>query len=81
MVWNTWREGQAEPAADLAAARAVLERLEAGTRRTLTMIEGAGGLWVPMPGGTWLPAWISALRAAPVVVGRLGLGTINHTAC
>jgi hypothetical protein len=42
------------------------------------VIEGAGGLWVPMPGGSWLPAWISALRAEVVVVGRLGLGTINH---
>ena len=37
---------------------------------TLTVIEGAGGLWVPMPGGTWLPAWIAGLGASPVVVGR-----------
>jgi dethiobiotin synthetase len=80
MVWNTWREGQAAPdGGPLAAARAVLAGLEARYAPTLTIIEGAGGLWVPMPGGTWLPAWISALRASPVVVGRLGLGTINHT--
>mgnify|MGYP000060577106 CR=1 FL=1 len=80
MVWNTWREGQAYTSGGpLATARAVLSGLEARYAPTLTVIEGAGGLWVPMPGGTWLPAWISAMRAAPVVVGRLGLGTINHT--
>lgn len=80
MAWSTWREGQATPDnGPLAAARAVLSGLEARYAPTLTVIEGAGGLWVPMPGGTWLPAWISAMRAAPVVVGRLGLGTINHT--
>ncbi|MEZ4448727.1 MAG: ATP-dependent dethiobiotin synthetase BioD [Nannocystaceae bacterium] len=56
-----------------------LAALEADRRPALTVIEGAGGLLVPMPGGTWLPAWIDALAAAPVVIGRLGLGTINHT--
>lgn len=80
MAWNTWREGQViSDGGPLAKARAVLSGLEARYAPTLTVIEGAGGLWVPMPGGTWLPAWISALRASPVVVGRLGLGTINHT--
>lgn len=56
-----------------------LEALETATRPVLTLIEGAGGLWVPMPGGTWLPGWIAGLGATPIVVGRLGLGTINHT--
>lgn len=65
-------EGQLE----LACAR--LLALEQRVRPELTLIEGAGGLWVPMPGGSWLPAWISAMRAEVVVVGRLGLGTINH---
>lgn len=59
--------------------RAVLDGLVERIRPDVTLVEGAGGLWVPMPGGTWLPAWISGLGAAPVVVGRLGLGTINHT--
>jgi len=58
--------------------RSVLESLEAAHRPDVTLVEGAGGLWVPMPGGTWLPAWISGLAAAPVVVGRLGLGGVNH---
>lgn len=73
----TCLEGQGEPAA-LADVRAALDRLEARHAPELTVIEGAGGLWVPMPGGSWLPAWVSGLAAAPVVVGRLGLGTINH---
>lgn len=55
--------------------RALEARFE---RRELTVVEGVGGLWVPMPGGTWLPAWIAAFAAAPVVVGRLGLGGVNH---
>ena len=61
------------------AVRGALAALEASVRPDVTLVEGAGGLWVPMPGGSWLPAWISGLAAAPVVVGRLGLGTINHT--
>jgi dethiobiotin synthetase len=45
----------------------------------LVLIEGAGGLHVPMPGGSWQPAWIERLSEAAVVVGRAHLGTINHT--
>ena len=63
-------------ALELACAR--LAELEGRYAPELTLIEGAGGLWVPMPGGSWLPAWISAMAAEVVVVGRLGLGTINH---
>lgn len=43
----------------------------------LVLIEGAGGLWVPMPGGTWQPEWIRALASHVIVVGRAGLGAIN----
>lgn len=63
----------------IAHVRTILDALVAAVRPDVTLVEGAGGLWVPMPGGTWLPAWIAGLGAAPVVVGRLGLGTINHT--
>ncbi len=62
----------------LAAATTALATLEQQYQPDVTVIEGAGGLWVPMPGGTWLPRWIRELDARPVVVGRLGLGTINH---
>ena len=62
-------------------ARAVetLEALEAKHAPDLSLIEGAGGLHVPMPGSTWLPSWIAALEATPLVVARAGLGTLNHT--
>ena len=43
------------------------------------IIEGAGGLCVPMPGGTWQLDWIRNLANQVVVVARAGLGTINHT--
>ncbi|MCB9568379.1 MAG: dethiobiotin synthase [Myxococcales bacterium] len=63
----------------LARIAADLDALEATMGPELTVIEGAGGWHVPMPGGTWLPAWVDALGGAPVIVGRRGLGTINHT--
>ena len=66
-------------AAQIAAIADALAALEAERRPDLTVIEGAGGWHVPMPGGTWLPAWLDALAAEVIVVGRLGLGTINHT--
>lgn len=56
-----------------------LETLEAAHAPHLSLIEGAGGLHVPMPGGGWLPEWIAALSATPIVVARAGLGTLNHT--
>ena len=58
---------------------AALTRLESRLDPELTFIEGAGGLRVPMPGGTWLDAWISAFEARVLIVARAGLGTINHT--
>ncbi len=71
-----WRAGT-KSAAVLGVAAALADA-EVRYTPAATLIEGAGGLWVPMPGGTWLPAWISGLAATPIVVGRLGLGTINH---
>jgi dethiobiotin synthetase len=56
-----------------------LAALERELDPQLVFVEGAGGLHVPMPGGTWQPAWIRALATDVVVVGRAGLGTINHT--
>lgn len=56
-----------------------LESWEARTAAELVIIEGAGGLHVPMPGGTWQPTWIAALATDVIIVGRSGLGTINHT--
>ncbi len=76
---SSWSGPRGQAPAVLTEVRARLEALERRYAPALTVIEGAGGVWVPMPGGSWLPAWISGLAATPVVVGRLGLGTINHT--
>jgi dethiobiotin synthetase len=63
----------------LGRARWALARLEGRHEAQVSLIEGAGGLLVPMPGGSWVPDWIVGLRAAPIIVARAGLGTINHT--
>lgn len=71
--------GATEPSrAVIHGCAAALDAWEARHRRALTLVEGAGGLHVPMPGGTWQPAWIVALAPWTLVVGRTGLGTINH---
>lgn len=62
----------------IARSVAALAAWEARHGSVLTLVEGAGGLYVPMPGGTWQPAWIVALAPWTIVVGRTGLGTINH---
>lgn len=78
--------------APLAAARAagqaplVLDTVrsavgQAITTHDLVLIEGAGGLLVPMGLKGWTIADLAvALRAPVVVVARAGLGTLNHTA-
>lgn len=64
--------------APLAAVARALDVWEQRHQPVLTFIEGAGGLQVPMPGATWQPVWIAALAPWTLVVGRAGLGTINH---
>ncbi|MEM6990603.1 MAG: dethiobiotin synthase [Myxococcota bacterium] len=73
------RMGDDRPPAPLRAAISALDAWERRHRAELSLIEGAGGLQVPMPGGWWQPRWIYALASYAVVVGREGLGTINHT--
>jgi dethiobiotin synthetase len=47
----------------------------------VVLIEGAGGLLVPMGERRWTVADLAmALRVPAVVVARAGLGTLNHTA-
>jgi dethiobiotin synthetase len=60
-------------------ARTALLDLERRFAPQFVLIEGAGGLFVPMPGGLWQPDWIRALAPRVVLVGRAELGTINHT--
>lgn len=66
------------PPAILTRVAAALAAWEARLQPALTLVEGAGGLHVPMPGGTWQPQWIAVLAPLTIVVGRTGLGTINH---
>lgn len=79
-----------DPLAPLAAARragAPLLRLrevaEAVLGRTadVVLLEGAGGLLVPMGEGGWTVRDLAVELGCPaVVVARAGLGTLNHTA-
>jgi dethiobiotin synthetase len=78
-----------DPLAPLAAARVsglpplVLDEVVdavRGVSADLTLVEGAGGLLVPL-GERWTAADLAAALDAPaVVVARAGLGTLNHTA-
>jgi dethiobiotin synthetase len=81
-----------EPMAPLAAAQeagvaplALGDAIEAfdgvAGEHDVVLIEGAGGLLVPMGEGGWTVADLAlALRCPAVVVARAGLGTLNHTA-
>ncbi|MFI1992335.1 dethiobiotin synthase [Actinoplanes sp. NPDC020271] len=85
-----------EPLAPLAAAKVaelpplelyeVVDAIRAeADKHDLVLVEGAGGLLVPMglrPGGeAWTFADLAtALGANVLVVARAGLGTLNHTA-
>jgi dethiobiotin synthetase len=69
------REGRAVDRGDaIARVRAVAERYEA------VVVEGAGGLLVPV-GEDWTIADLAVAFGLPLlVVARAGLGTVNHTA-
>ncbi len=45
----------------------------------LVVCEGAGGLLVPLAEGLLTADWLEALGVPVLLVGRLGLGTLNHT--
>jgi dethiobiotin synthetase len=78
-----------EPLAPLIAARnekrcitlnEVLEKIRNVQRKCdCLLIEGAGGLLVPLGNGFTLLNLITALRSKVVIVARNRLGTINHT--
>lgn len=44
------------------------------------LVEGVGGLLVPLHRGYWVRDWVKQLRLPLLVVARPNLGTINHTA-
>jgi len=45
----------------------------------IVLVEGAGGLMVPLTNGYYNVDMIADLKAQVIIVARLGLGTINHT--
>jgi dethiobiotin synthetase len=76
------------PVAPLAAAQAERRHIDVGTIRKIyrllrdryeyMVIEGVGGVHVPLAGKTELIDLIAQLKLPVVVVGRAGLGGINH---
>lgn len=72
-------------AAEVAGMAIDLNRILAAYRRLgdsyeFLVVEGAGGLYVPLIGTEFLVADLIKLLGLPVViVARAGLGTINHT--
>ena len=54
-----------------------LEKLR--TRHDIVLVEGAGGLMVPLTNSYYNADLIADLKARVIIVARLGLGTINHT--
>lgn len=60
-------------------AQEALQILEDTHKPSWSFCEGAGGLHVPMPGGTWQTQWVKALSQSCIIVAPTGLGTINHT--
>jgi dethiobiotin synthetase len=54
-----------------------LRKLQA--RHDIILVEGAGGLMVPLTNKYYNADLIADLNAPVIIVARLGLGTINHT--
>ncbi|MCH2102414.1 MAG: dethiobiotin synthase [Planctomycetes bacterium] len=72
-------------AAESAGAEIDIERMDAAYEEERARAQGAlllelaGGLLVPLVGGTTNLDWIAKLRPQLVLVARTGLGTLNHT--
>jgi dethiobiotin synthetase len=64
-------------AIDLQRIKGVYEELKG--RHAFIVVEGAGGLLVPVARGVLLPELIKLLDIPLLVVARSSLGTINHT--
>ena len=62
---------------DFSAIKAAYDRL--ASRYQYVIVEGAGGLMVPLSGGLLVADLARELELPLLVVARPGLGTINHT--
>jgi len=56
-----------------------LDRLALPETHTSLVVEGAGGLMVPLNDDTLLIDWLAEIDLPVILVCRSGLGTINHT--
>jgi dethiobiotin synthetase len=63
---------------DFSAIKASFDRLASVYQ--FVIVEGAGGLMVPLSGGLLVADLVRELELPLLVVARPGLGTINHTA-
>lgn len=80
----------AEPLAPAVAASRAGERIDIGSIKEIfrriysgsdiTLVEGAGGIMVPLSGKYLFLDLAAELNIPLIIVGRAGLGTINHTA-
>lgn len=60
--------------------RAIVEAVEQKSdSHSVLVLEGAGGLFVPVDRTTLMIDLIGMLGARPILAARAGLGTINHT--
>jgi dethiobiotin synthetase len=72
-------EVSGQPALELDRVLTTVQDLGGG--HDLVLVEGAGGVLVPIGVGGWTVADLALALAAPaVIVARSGLGTLNHTA-
>ncbi len=62
---------------DKRRVKGCLKKLQA--RHDIVLVEGAGGLMVPLSQEYYNADLIADLNASVIIVARLGLGTINHT--
>ncbi len=63
---------------DLAAINIALQKVK-DTKPDVTLIEGVGGVLVPLRHDYLVIDLIKALKRPVIIVARTGLGTINHT--
>jgi len=62
---------------DFGLIRSAYQRL--ASRHEFVIVEGAGGLMVPLAGGLMVADLISMLALPALVIARPHLGTVNHT--
>ena len=68
-----WKEGRV----DLAKIEKAYQKAKASC--DFLIVEGVGGIQVPITQGYFVTDWIEKWKLPTLIVARAGLGTINHT--